>query len=278
MKKISYCLLVLLFTFCTKNEDEIVETIPENSVPSQNLLSKVNTTDNQNQLSYNLDGNKIISTLNSDNEKTDYFYNNDLISQTIIYNQNNIKTGEVNYTYDVISSKLLKSEYIGFGPNLSKKFIIDYTHNASNITYRITEDRRGGGLNPPLSTYYFNGIIEVSNGNIIRKTTVDEYNTNELSEITLEFDDKNNKTKNIVGLDKIYLNFNGAINNDYHKNNAITINNKYTVRNTILGITNVSNHFYSYLFLYNQDNFPTQVSVYYDTVLDPSLNRKFIYI
>jgi YD repeat-containing protein len=235
MKK-NIALLLVASTFlisCSKTDEPVtVATILPKTVKDFGGLEYSNT------ITFQYDGSKIasISSIKTDKDnktttsKTIYTYIGNQIAKQRYYDNNNVETQSVTYTYNN-DGKLIKEARIDGDYTITT----DYTHNGDGtVSYATT---KVNNLNSSKST--FTGVYTYANGNLIKhESLATTYKT--LTQF--EYDTKNNPVKNITGFLQPGLEELSSINN--------------IVKKTVT--SPISTRTYTYTYEYNAANYPTK--------------------
>lgn len=200
---------------CSKSDDAVLQ---ETSILPIKVIDIDRYGSSESLISYN--GKKInevnsIYYSNSNdiiNSKTRYSYNEDLITKKEVFEINLLKASD-DYTYENSKLTMLLHKDYGFNqmPGLITKK--EYTHNQDGTILLENYDIdifTGIETKTDIST-----IHTFENGNIIKKISnssyYNYYNPNTpiyfRSTSNYEYDDKINPFKNVIGLDKININF-----------------------------------------------------------------------
>lgn len=259
MKKIiSLFSLIMTVTSCTNNDD--VSKIQDTSILPKKIIYTEGANSSTLTLSYN--GNKIKETTNNNGYKSVYTYTGDLIT-----NVTNYKGTAIDYISDyTYENEILKSQLnIHFSPNTTDTYKLKslYTHNADG---NILEERYSIDSKTGKETKNGNSeIYTFENGNLTKQVSKNTYTyfdgtkslttTYEYTYIN-EYDNKNNPSMNILGLNKI------EFSDTSSKNNII----KVTATNKTNGVaTPNSTYITNYTISYDSFGFLTdQIYSYID--------------
>lgn len=213
MKKIFLAAFVafsaMMATSC--GETENVENV-DNPNTDTVLLKKVITTDADgvtDTVTFNYNGNKIVSQSATHGYSAQYFYTGNLITNVKEYDEG-VLGNEMNYSYD-LTNRLVLFENTDYFNNIFSK--IEYTY-VSNTQVTTVESLNNDGHGFAVTA---NGVMTLdANGNLIKyvRTFVDggEEQVNNFT-----YDNKNNPFKNITGMQAI-----GLAEYDMAINNALT--------------------------------------------------------
>ncbi|WP_281237800.1 hypothetical protein [Flavobacterium praedii] len=215
MKKLLYLFsaTLLVFTSCSSDDANSSDSASMILPKSVKYTSPSYPSDNSNStISY--DGNKIIS-IKSEDGRTDYVYDGNVIVKTTDYDAAGNKDSEAIYTYAV--GKLAGYSY---AENFTSKFPTGeyktrtaYTYNSDGTiktlyyTTDVTTGVESKTNNERLST--------ISNGNLVKVVEINSTPGSSVYTTVYEFDAKNNPTKNIAGFNLLAITDEGfgSINN-----------------------------------------------------------------
>ncbi|KDN54876.1 hypothetical protein [Flavobacterium seoulense] len=183
---------------------------------------------------------QLVSAENS-KSKTDYTYNDGLITKVITYSKTTNATIVVNYKYN--NEKLTEV-------TSSENYVINYTHNSDGtVSYeKFTVDAK------KQQQKVYHGTLVFKNQNLIKDERVfDDADENSVSssKTTFDYDTFNNPYFSIVGFDKL-LDQGAAIS----KNNIVMTVAETTV---VSGEGTISSaNMYKTTFKYDSDDYPTE--------------------
>lgn len=245
MKKLLYLfsasLLVLIS--CSKG-DEPRDTTSQNLILPKKIAVVFQ---NESILTYN--GNKIVQSV-SGTYKTVYTYTGDLITKQEKFAGNNIDYKE-EYSYE--NDKLKTSLITGSSGGQTFKRKKVYTHNSDGtVDYKYYNIDVTTGV----ETLGDSGKLTILSGNIVKI----EEGTTFVS--TIEYDSKNNATKNILGFDKLMeeeLSANNIMKNTYISNGG-----------TIPSVN-------TYQYDYDANGYPIEQRIFYDGNGTAAIITRFTY-
>lgn len=248
MKKLLYlfCTTLLVLTSCSSDDDNSSST---------NLVKKIiYSHDGQiyRSRTFTYEGNKIVSEVAMDGSKTNYTYTGDVITKIEELNGEGIVRSITEYNYT--SGKLATSLKISYGHD--EKSV--YTYNSDGtVSCDIfwLDSETGTLINNTLKEEKY----IYSAGNLVK--ILSKLDGGKESDVTYEYDSKNNPFKNITGYD-LLLNY--FETEELSTNNATKIIFYFDIT-----ITNI--------YTYNANGFPTEQKRFYDG--DANVNRvtKYIY-
>lgn len=232
MKKIFTIAAIALFTITSCSDDDSTPT----SNPDESAILPVKiirTEDGEiitSDLTYN--GTKLVSVINEYGSDL-YTYDGDQIVERKVYEGSTLMYHEF-FEYNE-NGQLSEYRELTIADNTANKTLFTYNSNGT-----ISTEEYGGNLESQTELEY-NGIITMENGNIVSYV-------NEISNYTYTYDTKNNPTKNITGIQAIYIAIqSGGVNN-------ITSENYVVVPSGI-------ELDWTYTYTYNSDNFPVTENV-----------------
>ncbi len=245
MKKILYIFSasLLVFISCSKG-DNPSETINQNLILPKKIAVVFQ---NESILTYN--GNKIVQSV-SGIYKTVYTYSGDLITKQEKFAGNEIDYQE-EYSYENDKLKMILITGVSGDQTFKRKKV--YIHNSNGtvdyIYYNIN-------LTTGVETLGDSGELTILNGNIVKI----EEGTTFLS--TIEYDNKNNVTKNILGFDKL-------MKEELSANNIMK--NTYVFNGGVNPTVNI------YQYDYNAKGYPIEQRIFYDGSGTVSQTTRFTY-
>ncbi len=237
--------LCLLFTSCSKSEEQVAETTQSPSLITKMIETNSNGTVITRTIIY--DGNKIIEGNDDRGNKTKYTYNGDLITKieelknnirryvtTYTYENNKLKIEEgIQYKVDINDNIALYKHYRVYSYNMDGSII--ETYNSTNITQNITSETK---------TYK----MTFSSGNLKKREQIGNPATESIDTEEYEFDSKANPLSKITGLSKIY--FRVGINNTTKEISSYSYpSNGQIISNSSTGTLQ---------YTYNGSNLPTE--------------------
>ncbi len=246
-----YIITLALFIVSCKKNDPIVDVI---SPPIQNyILPKSITIINANgtftsTFSYN--GNKLVSIVGT-SSIVSYTYTGNLVTK--ITSTNSAPNESLNiedFVYNIdntISSIATYYEYNNSGQTIKSKNIIRYIYNVNGtINQRNYNIDINNGLETPDN---YSVDYTFTNGNITKGNNIN-YNSFNLREQIFEYDLKNSPYKNVLGYNKLFKERSNT-------NNLL----KRILTDTIYfnGQTIVTSDIQTRTYVYNSDNFPTEI-------------------
>ncbi|MGM8360666.1 hypothetical protein ACSV4D_01995 [Flavobacterium sp. ARAG 55.4] len=238
--------LTLLFTSCANDKDD----------KSKNFVKIIESTKDgitENSV-FTYKENQIISADNT-KEKTDYTYQNGLITKITTYNKATQLTSVLNYTYD--KEKLIKV-------SSTEKYVIYYTHNGNDkVSYqKYTIDSQNK------EQKVLHGILYFKNKNLIKDECIfDNVTENSVSgsKTTFDYDTYNNPYFSILGYEKL-LDHGVLIS----KNNAVMTVAETTVTQEGQAIS--SANMYTTKFKYDADDYPTE-QISEESLMNPDYSK-----
>ena len=238
--------ITLLFTSCANDKDD----------KSKNFVKIIESTKDgitENSV-FTYNENQIVTADNS-KEKTDFTYQNGLITKITTYNKATQLNVVLLYTYN--KEKLVKV-------TSSEKYVIYYTHNDNGtVSYeKYTVDSQNE------EQKVCHGILSFKNKNLIKDEcifdTVTE-NSVSSSKTTFEYDAYNNPYFSISGYEKL-LDHGAYVS----KNNAVMT--VAETASTIDGQTISSANMYTTKFKYDADDYPTE-QVSEESLTNPNYSK-----
>lgn len=222
----------VLLASCANDKDE----------KSKNFIKMIESTQNgiaENSV-FTYNENQIISAENS-KQKTDYSYQDGLITKITTYNKTTKLSVILDYKY--VQEKLVKV-------TSSENYVINYTHNSNETVYY--EKINVNAQNQQQKVYH--GNLFFKNNNLIKDERVfDNADKNSVSssKTTFDYDTFNNPYFSILGYDKLLDQ--GAL---VSKNNSVMTVAETTV---VSGEGTISSaNMYKTTFKYDTDNYPTE--------------------
>jgi hypothetical protein len=212
----------------TNSSDSATSILPKKVV---NVYGKETSTS---QITYN--GNKLVSVVNDEGEKSIYTYTGDLVTKIEEMDSKGGLDDTTEYTY--ISGKLATALEKEVGA--SNYYKTEYTHNSDGtVSYKeFTVDAKTGVANTNSTPVI--GKCTFKDGNLVKK--VYSYGVGSENTSTYEYDTKNNPFKNVLGFN-LLLNDESSVNN-LVKRTQVDGSSTYISTNT---------------FKYDSNGFPTEV-------------------
>ncbi|PWA07767.1 hypothetical protein [Flavobacterium laiguense] len=253
MKKLLYlfsaCLLVL--TSCSNDDTNSSDSASMILPKSVKYTSPSYPSDNSNAtISY--DGNKITS-IKSEDGRTDYTYDGNEIVKTIDYDDAGIKDSEAIYTYTggKLASYSHAENFTSKYPTGEYKTRTVYTYNSDGTikTLYYTTDVTTGvetkTNNERLST--------ISNGNLVKVVEINSTPGSSVYTTVYEFDTKNSPTKNIAGFNLLVITDEGfgSINNIVKSTSS-----------SVDGSNSSNTNVYKTVYVYDANGYPTKETSY----------------
>lgn len=240
MKKILYFFGALAFalTSCSDEENSENPILPENYI----LPKKSVYTEGKDKFEtvFVYDGNKIVSAT-SLTSKTVYTYTGDYITKREDFSDGKIISKE-EYIYD--DGKLGRIIYTNVSEGVTSVNSVFYSYDGNTIAYTYYHNDNDG--NPIRGN---EGVLTYSGGNLVKKRELGK-TLSAVSEVTYEYDTKNNPYKNILGYN-LLIGSTNLVNN-------ITKSTSYLVYvDPVFG--EMKNTFvFSYTYEYNDKGYPTK--------------------
>lgn len=234
MKKILYLFgaSLLMLTSCSNDEDS---DSPDTAYLVKEIAYVEGSYSFSSKITYN--GNKIVSSVDSDGEKTLYTYTGDLITKEEEFAVGNNIDSKIEYSYDNNQLKTSVSTEISGSVTYKSKNV--YTHNSDGTvsckTYNIN-------LTTGAETLSYSGKYTFLNGNMVKREQGTDY------VLVFEYDTKNNPIKNILGFDKL-------METEFSANNIIKITSTNNGSNP-----SISTNQYDY----NTAGYPTEQRSFYN--------------
>ncbi len=248
---------------CSKKDASIANPIETVFLPKKIInieSSGSNTTSDTTTITYN--GNKIATYTNSDDDKLIFTYTGDLITKVDEYSGATLTNQSI---YNYVNNKLITETTIrnyvntttGVTTVSKNKAVYTYNTDGTIIIENYIVDNTTGveTKNNNISV-----VKTLANGNLVKvsasTTNTYSFGTENITNIytflnTLEYDNKNNPYKNILGLSQVFLNKEFSMNN-CTKETSLT---KYTTN----GVTETPPlDSIDYIYTYNSDNYPTE--------------------
>lgn len=215
MKKLIHLFCVLaLFACSDEPTDSNSNDNGDNGDSSTMLVSKINTTDAENDLidedyayedSYTYDGNKIVEIntkvyyngeLHS-TRRNEYIYTDNKISRIDSYDSENQLTVYQALEYDSQGRAVLfEYFYCESQDNCELDFFVALTYSSNTISLFSSQDASGGSTDT--------GVAVLDNsGNVVSASFTDEDDEGCGSSTTVEYDNQNNAFKNITGFNNL---------------------------------------------------------------------------
>jgi hypothetical protein len=259
MKKIIYLLTATIIIVSCKKTDSVVNTIPQTQpqqtyiLPTKIVIIDANGT-NTSSFSYN--GNKL-TTIVGINSNVSYTYTGNLVTKITATNTGSLVALNIeDFVYNAdstLSSITTYNENNASGQIVKTKSILRLTYNPNAVIIQrnSTIDINSGAETPD----NFSIANTFTNGNISKKSNINFISPN-TTEQTIEYDLKNSPYKNVLGYNRLFKERSNT-------NNLI----KQTIVNTIFfnGQTIVTSDVYTRSYLYNNDNFPTEIKYFSNT-------------
>lgn len=247
MKKLLYLfsasLLVLIS--CSKGDD------PRDTISQNLILPKKIAVASQNESILTYDGNKIVQSV-SGTLKTVYTYTGNLITKQEKFRENNIDI-EIEYSYE---NNKLKTSLFGDSNSPAFKTKKVYTHNSDGTVdykYFIIDVATGAET----LSLYNSGKLTILNGNIVKIEDGSTFVS------TIEYDSKNNVTKNILGFDKL-------LEQDLSANNIMKKTNIGGYLGTIPNVI-------TYQYDYDANGYPIEQRIFLDGSGTADIITRFTY-
>lgn len=223
---------LLMLTSCSSDDSNSSE--PTATV----LLKKTSTVSNGKTYTqdFTYSGNKIVSNVDRDGNKTAFTYTGDFITKVV----NIDNKGVVDYTIDFTYTNGKLTSKLTYESGEKYKYKTKYVHNTDGTIsfeeFRVALDTGVEQESGNIGKYTYKG------GNLIKKEK--SYYGSE-SIISYEYDAKNNPFKNVLG-------FNLLLDEEMSTNNIV----KTTFSNSKDIVTRT--------FIYNADGFPTEQKGFYN--------------
>jgi hypothetical protein len=266
MKKITCLLAPVIIMFSCKKTDPVVNTLPQQTyiVPSKIIVTDANGT---NTATFSYNGNKL-KELVSTAGKAAYTYTGNLLTKITTTNaapSSDLGTEDYFYNTDTtLNSVITYTEYTIGGQLFKDKSILRFTYNSNGtVSQRNYNIDIASGVETADNYSILNTF---TNGNVIKKNNIHyaDFNT---SVQTLEYDTKNSPYKNVLSYNRIF-------NEHSLANNLL----KQTTVHTIYfnGQTITTSDVLTRAYVYNNDNFPTEIK-YFSSTGVLSSTTQFIY-
>ncbi|OAZ05336.1 hypothetical protein [Flavobacterium succinicans] len=237
MKKLLSLLGATLLVLASCSTDDTNSSNPTASI----LVKKMSTVNNGKTYTqdFTYSGNKIVSTVDSDGNKTAYTYTGDFITKIV----DTDNKGAVDYTieFSYTNSKLTSKTTYESGAQY--KYRTKYVHNTDGtISYEEFRTAVATGVE---QEYGYIGKYTYKGGNLIKNEYLYYGSENTAS---YEYDTKNTPFKNVLG-------FNLLLEEDMTSNNIVKIT--YSKSKDVISNT----------YIYNADGFPTEQKGFYNGAL-----------
>jgi hypothetical protein len=209
MKKLISLFVIsfLMLQSCSSGDDNPVDT------SNQGLLVKQILVDGGSTYTFTYNGNKLskLSTIDSEQVYSTFYYTNELVTQMKTYDSDN----DLDYITDFYYSdnNLIKTTYTSSTGKL--EFQEDYVNNPNGmVVYTSIDYMQGTPIKSAPIKYYY------TNGNLVKI----EESSSKITNYT--FDSKNSPWRNITGALKINLVFEDIFNtnNPLIENNSLSMN------------------------------------------------------
>lgn len=254
LKQLSLIIILAFFTFSCSSDDT-----PSDPPQNNSLLLKQRVTsypDDNETMTENFvyDGNVLTSIVNSDGERVDYLYENNLLTRI-----NHVASNGTIEQYVVIGgydqNTRLSSYTVYLQLNQAFKFELLYNSNGT-----ITEKQYSGDHNSQ-TTLVRETMITMNNGHLAQEISNDGIN------YSFEYDTKNGIFKNITHIETLNL-----INDDFSGHIDSNLNNLVKINDTQNGNTTVSEEFQ---YTYNSSDYPETATFYLEGTLEKTI--QYIY-
>lgn len=247
MKKLLSLLGATLLVLTSCSTDDTNSSNPAATI----LVKKTSNVDNGKTYTedYTYSGNKIVSIVDNDGNKTAFTYTGDVITKIV----DTDNKGVVDYTSDFAYTNGKLTSMITFEPGAQYKYKTKYVHNTDGtISFEEFRISVATGVEQEYGSI---GKYTYKDGNLSKKER-SYYGSESIT--SYEYDTKNNPFKNVLG-------FNLLIDNEY-----------YSINNVVKITYSKSNEVFSNTYIYNADGFPTEQKAFLNGVLSDGITT-FIY-
>lgn len=251
MKKIILLLsvVILLLSSCSSNDNNLTADSNQQVLVKKYITKNLNDNSIVNITDFEYDGNKISKSI-SQNNVIFYTYSGDLITNIKIYDLNNAL--KVEYLFSYQNNNLVESTYKMILSNVCEKRL--YTHNPNQTVDFIYY--KGDLLTQ--NTLYKTGVITIQNEEVV--SVVGQDHINSVSSIsTFTYDNQNNPSKNIIGIDKLKVELDrvgGVFKNSI--SNLTVINNSQYFNTDFTYVYNLNGYPVSANYFFNGTNFKSE--------------------
>ncbi|MBC7525695.1 MAG: hypothetical protein H7239_14820 [Flavobacterium sp.] len=239
-----FCSLILLLSSCSSDNNYNPPTDDSSQIVLTKKIINKNLNDNSivNITEFEYNGNKISKSISQSN-KILYTYNGDLITNIKIYDLNDTLLSEYLYSYQ--NNNLVETIYKILTSNVCEKRL--YTYNANQTVNYIYY--QGDLLTQ--NTLYKTGVITIQNEEVVSIIGQDYINSVSRNS-TFTYDNQNNPSKNIIGIDKLKVEldrvggvFKNNISNSTVYNNSQYFNTDFTYVYNLNGYPVTANYFFN---------------------------------